>query len=431
MPKQITMGLGRIGLACLFVWVNVVTQAEESADPFPDLAGKEVDLWFEDGTYLENVAVVTCNRTKDELGLKSLTYRLTGSKKLLTAPAFKIKEILRDNLPLDVEFDTKAKVSLVSLKKRGRRLEELGEINKRLSNRGSEIYETPTDREAQQAYKKLTDHVKDAQTAFPQWGLTLSGGPLCLLMTDLPPETAQAVLQRCEQTYETLCRMSGVPVGKNVWRGGMLIVLISKREAYSDYEKKFAGGQSRGVEDKLIGYIGTVRSIGEYTTLITKFYPPQTPNPRVSDRAEQIQFGELARTLTWAYFDRCFTSARLPFWLSTAISSAMSLPKDQLVREASVAVQKIAETGTLRASYYEQEGRSGNFASSSDSALAVDVLFFLQDEKPKHFPKMMYELLWGQLWETALKEHYGWTVDEMLRAYLKKRGAKDVKLTKD
>ena len=407
---------------CLFWGIGPALSEEEPVDKFPDLTGREIDLWLDNDTYLENVTAVTCNRSKDEAGLKSLTYRPSGSKKIVSANPAKIKEILCDNLPLDVEFDTKTKLLVVSATKRAQRLEERAEITKRLTTRGHRMFETLDDQETQQEQQKLKDHVKEVQAAFPALNLTLTGDPLCFLLTDLPPAKAQAALQRLHQTYQSLCRMSGIPVGKNIWRGGLLVVLMTNERDSLTYVNKFFPNKNRGGY-RTEEHWGTTHFLGEHLHVISHHFPADTAFN------ENNRLGSVVRSVTAAFYHRGFTTAMLPFWTWTAMQEFMGKSKEELARSAGFSAQRIVETGFLKAGYFEQAGRSGNGASSSDAALAVDVLNFLRDEKPKQFPVMFHDLLWGQLWETALKEHYDWTVDEMLNAYLKKRGIKDVQLT--
>lgn len=259
-------------------------------------------------------------------------------------------------------------------------------------NDSSRVFRSPqTKAEITEAVKDNSDIFNRALKQFPNRGLHVTEGQQVMVLSDFPKPFTTQLASNLDKMCEAMNELFGLPKGSNCWRGKALIVAVSNRELFVEFERDI-------MENPNAGLASGIHHANPQRFLTATWR--ETPKP------------ELARGIGWSlssgYLYRYRSNFPLPPWMHTgthAWVTAVMFPEPKKVANQKREVQqKMKRAGSLLGLLSATELGSKRIVD------AKMLVAYLIDVDKLAYRQMLEDCKLGVPWEDALMTNYG--IDE-------------------
>ncbi|MEL6107638.1 MAG: hypothetical protein AAFU85_16490 [Planctomycetota bacterium] len=256
-------------------------------------------------------------------------------------------------------------------------------------NDSSRVFRSPqTKAEIDEAVKDNSDIFNRALKQFPNRGLHVTEGNQVIVLSDFPKPVVMQLTARLDRMCEAMNELFGLPKGSNCWRGKALIVTVSNRELFVDFERDI-------MENPNAGLASGIHHASPRRFLASNWR--KAPSP---DMARGIGWG-----LSSGYLYRYRSNFPLPPWLHTGthawVTEVIFPDPKKVANQQKEVQQKMKRTGSLLGLLSATELSSKRVV---DSKMLVA---YLVDVDKLAFRQLLEDCKLGVQWEEALKNNYG------------------------
>ncbi len=252
------------------------------------------------------------------------------------------------------------------------------------------------------AIEKQKEYLEEVKAAFPQ--TVYYESEHFFYLTDAPKAIATECLKYLEAMFARLCKIFEFPPGSVVWNGKCIVCAFVFQRQFSQFEQKFFSQSAQ----EFAGASGLAHLSSDGNVLISLFYGD------VSEIEARWKFiGILVHETTHGFMHRYRARQRLPVWLEEGIADSMPV----------VIVPADRQTFLKQRSGLEQMRRTGSVGGLMTAQERIEVwqygiasglVMFLIKQNSHNFKQFLDDVKDGKDWETALRDHYRCSAEELL-----------------
>lgn len=222
-----------------------------------------------------------------------------------------------------------------------------------------------------------------------------------IVFTDLPRDEARYWVSLLDRLYDRMCGVFDLEPDDNIWQGKCVFVLFNDIEDYYQFSAQIFGFNAQGSG----GYC-SLRDGGDIYIIMYKH------------RDEQDLASVLVHEASHAFLFRFVSSYGVPNWLHEGLAEYLV----EVLLDNGRAERRL----TTARRYVQQRGRLDNFLSARNIigehyGIAYDITDLMIDENRRGYVDMIRGIKEGLSVEAAFEEHYGASLERVLKYYGRQR----------
>ncbi len=373
-------------------------QAEDLTD-LTTLVGQTVDLELQAGKQIADAEVTKILPGAAAGSIRSLSVKSVKSAKVHSIAASSVVEIYVRGQPLDAVYDKKSRTLAHSPLKREARLKHDAEVNERLASRRQRLWPELTEKEHEEWIARHKAFIDDVKGKMGGKTLALVETKYYLFYTDMGPQTVGIYIAYLDAMYEELCRAFAIPAGKNIWCGKCVVVAFAAEDSFRTFENVVysnAGAMAQGI----------CHSSSDGRVVISCW----------KGNHDAFFANVLVHETAHGFIHRWKSTVHIPSWVNEGIADwvANAVVKDKEVpRRQKSALERVRQTGSLGGTFFDETRNIDAWQYGVASSL-VEML--LRKDATK-YRALLTGIKEGLSSEEALKQAYGLTPVELIRAY--------------
>jgi hypothetical protein len=388
----------KIGLAgMLLAALAMPLRGDELATKLAGLQGRPLDL-VELGTGKRFVRPTLENLVERDGTVTSLRLKAEGETRTVTVLMQGVVKIVAGR---ETIYEAEAKGKSVA-QLRGKRAREAYEkqqaaSRERMEKRGVAPWPTLSAEEHAAEVESLKAFVAEVRQAFP--ALQVTETHEFIVATDIPADQMRPYVASLDSMHDFLCDLYGIPRGEPVWKGKCLVVAFLQEADFTAFEGRF-------MKSTLAGAHGVCHQSSDGRVIMACYRGDDAP-----------AFAHmLVHETSHGFNHRWMSPQRIPNWLNEGIAEWVGLKvvptSNQVALKEAMAVQYMQGKGDLGPEFFEARN-----IQAIQYGMASGLVKFLTARDQKKFAAFVQAIKEGVPFEESLKDVYGASLDDLVKAY--------------
>ncbi len=374
--------------------------ASLNTDDSPIRPGVTVDVQLLSGKSYTGLEIAEMKAGPMDNTFRTLSFKPSRGNPSKLAPNT-LQRLTTPENSFDVVIDPAAKAwLLIDQKKRDDVAAE------RLQRGQSQLWETPTREELDEATKFYDDLLAKVQAEFPQRPFQRVETRYFVFYTDMPAAQVGGYIANLDKMYDQLCVLFGIPAGTNIWLGKCPIIAFLDKPVFQQFEARHLDNPNTE------GVAGLCHSWSDGRVVIT-----------CARGNDPVYFAVvLVHETAHGFMHRIRSSARIPLWLNEGlaewIAGVVVTQSDHISNKMTGALPAIRQTGTLGGNYFDEEGH----LDAWQYGVAATMTQFLLSTDANAYRGLLTAIKEGYSWNEALELTYGISPEELVIGYGRQLG---------
>jgi len=239
-----------------------------------------------------------------------------------------------------------------------------------------------------------------------------------LFYSDLPPKEAKQWAGLLDKMYNKLCDMFAIKRGTNIFRGRAVILVFAREADYHRYQMLLHQFDSQGTG-------GVCWSYGDGHVEVS-FYR----------EGNQLNFARvLVHEAVHGFLHRYRSYPRIESWINEGLAEYISsslvegkgFGTSDRGRSVVYGLRNLRELKTLgNTTFFTEDGMAQRHIQGWQYPVAQMLTEFMVSKSQKRYRAFIQAIKEGKPWKQALKEDYGVTVKELVSAFGRHLGIRDL-----